>query len=181
MAIMSAAKGTDYIFLHVSPSLPVNLQTQPATAPAFTILRRLISRSGSPQHTVLIYQPGVEITAAPGNPNRGKRLKSTIKECTPRLCTCTRKFALALPEIQTPRGVRIAIDSFFDLLRGIEGNLASPYQIQSGPVRDLLFLVPGHAALHCSFAPNWADLPHPPYVQMLSQDHIDGVPAKCIR
>ena len=40
-----------------------HLQTSPATVSAFTILRRLISRSGSPQHT--IYQPRVEIAAAP--------------------------------------------------------------------------------------------------------------------
>jgi hypothetical protein len=37
---MPAPKGTDYISLHVFPSLPFNIQTPPTTAPAFTILRR---------------------------------------------------------------------------------------------------------------------------------------------
>jgi hypothetical protein len=40
MAIMSAPKGTDYIFSHVYPFLSVYLQTPPTAAPAFTILRR---------------------------------------------------------------------------------------------------------------------------------------------
>jgi hypothetical protein len=46
MAIMSAPKGTDYIFSHVYPYLPVNLQTPPTAAPAFTILRREYKYAG---------------------------------------------------------------------------------------------------------------------------------------
>jgi hypothetical protein len=39
MAIMPTPKGTDYIFLHIYVSPPVNIQTPPTAAPAFTILR----------------------------------------------------------------------------------------------------------------------------------------------
>jgi hypothetical protein len=46
MAILPAPKGTDYIFLHVSSSLPVNLQTPSTVAPAFTILRRQYKYAG---------------------------------------------------------------------------------------------------------------------------------------
>jgi hypothetical protein len=85
MAIMSAPRGTDYILLYISLSLPINFQTPPATAPAFTILHRLISRLGDPYHTIKFSLPtpcrNYSCSVEP------RRLKSTIKISTPHLCT----------------------------------------------------------------------------------------------
>ena len=92
MAIMSAPRGTDYILLYLSLSLPDNLSTPRATAPAFTIhvLRRLISRSGDPHHTIKFSLP--TLGKSYSGPLEPRRLESTIKICTPHLCTFVFKF-----------------------------------------------------------------------------------------
>jgi hypothetical protein len=70
LAIMAAPRGTNYILLDLYIFLLANLQTPPATAPAFTILHQLILDPVI--HIIqlnLVYRPRVKVTAAPWNPD----------------------------------------------------------------------------------------------------------------
>ena len=85
MAIMSAPGGANYILLDLTLFLQVYLQTPPVTAPAFTIIHRRISRPGDPNSIQL------NLVLAPDKnyscPLEPRRLKSTIKNGAPHLCT----------------------------------------------------------------------------------------------
>jgi hypothetical protein len=60
-------------------------RSTPATAPVFTILRRLISRPGAPHHAIKLSLPNVgKSYSCPLEP---RRLKITIRSCTPHRCT----------------------------------------------------------------------------------------------
>ena len=118
MAILPAPKGTDYIFLHVYPSLPIktfNIHLPPLRPLYYSAAARFSIRS--PQHP--IYQPRIEITLLPGT--------QTSEECYqsmyPDLCTCIPVYTSsnsikirACPtrnsNRQTPRGVRIENKAF---------------------------------------------------------------------
>ena len=70
MAIMSAPRGANYIFIDMSLVLQVKLYTSSATAPAITIRPYSTGSFLDPAiHIIqlnLVYQPWVKVTAAPG-------------------------------------------------------------------------------------------------------------------